>query len=67
MKKSEVDARLQKIKDRATDPQDIKAIIQNNVNVEVNLSELGGLARIDPSLAKEYLEIIKIINLTFRK
>lgn len=59
MKKSEVDARLQKIKDRATDPQDIKAIIQNNVNVEVNLSELGGLARIDPSLAKEYLEIIK--------
>ncbi|MDL0089183.1 hypothetical protein, partial [Campylobacter gastrosuis] len=43
-------------------PQDLKAIVQNNVssvNVEVNLSELGGLAKTDPQLAKEYLEIIR--------
>ena len=62
MKKKEINAKLQRIKSSEPLPQDLKAIVQNNVNnvnVEVNLSELGGLARTDPQLAKEYLEIIK--------
>lgn len=62
MKKKEINAKLQEIKSSEPLPQDLKAIVQNNVssvNVEVNLSELGGLAKTDPQLAKEYLEIIK--------
>ncbi|MDL0089996.1 hypothetical protein [Campylobacter gastrosuis] len=62
MKKKEINAKLQEIKSSEPLPQDLKAIVQNNVssvNVEVNLSELGGLAKTDPQLAKEYLEIIR--------
>ncbi|MBR2159368.1 MAG: hypothetical protein IJ964_05330 [Campylobacter sp.] len=62
MKKKEINAKLQEIKSNKPSSKDLKAIVQNNVNnvnVEVNLSELGGLAKIDPQLAKEYLEIIK--------
>ena len=61
MKKKEINAKLQELK-TSKEQVDIKALIQNNVNnvnVEVNLSELGGLAKIDQSLASQYLSIIK--------
>ena len=66
MKKKEIDARLTQLKNSESktsyNEQDIKQIIQNNVNnvnVEVNLSELGGLARSNPDLATKYLSLIE--------
>lgn len=54
MKKREIDAKITQIKAS----QSIQNSI-NNVSIEVNLSELDGLAKISPELAKEYLGVIK--------
>lgn len=58
MKKTEIDKKISELQPHKQ--ADIKkALTQNNVQININLSDLSALSASDPKLAREYMALLK--------